>query len=118
MRGATVAAAMVLGLFALFSMPAPSASASVSCGWDACFWSGDNYTGQLHGAVHTDSAANYCLDVAPARSVANRVGREILMSSNPCGSGSTPHEYRYVGNGADVPSLGFTARSIMWCPSC
>lgn len=119
MRVLMFAAAMALGLFAVLPMPTPPASASVPCDRDACLWSGDNFTGEAQVAVHTDSAENYCLNLSfPARSVANRVGREVLLSSNPCGSGPTPHEYRYVGNGEDVPSLGFEARSISWCPSC
>ncbi len=117
MRGVVVAASVASAALAVAVAPTPSASAAACTDRDACFRPGDNYSGEMTYLNNSRSRANYCVDLpVPARSVASRAGVQILLSENPCGGPAGQH--RYVSTDEKVPSLGFFARSVSWCPSC
>ncbi|BDT87046.1 hypothetical protein FMUAM8_28100 [Nocardia cyriacigeorgica] len=108
---------MAMSAFAVVIAPTPTASAASCSTGDACFWSGENYSGRATQLKNSDNKKNYCINLnVPSQSVISNYDRQFLLSSESCGGGKK--QYRYVSAGQKVPSLGFTARSISWCPSC
>ncbi|MFI6047625.1 peptidase inhibitor family I36 protein [Nocardia sp. NPDC051321] len=94
----------------------PGQASAQSCGADACLWSGDNYSGSAWALSHSASSENYCTELpGQVQSVFNNSQVQLMLSEGTCGS---PGAYKYVSPGEAVPSLGFAATVLSWCPSC